>query len=139
MTPRKKWTGVRLDVRMLANGRIQLYGTKSGLIRNYVNIATSNVPALIKKLQSAIQAAPPAAPCEVTESLVRELHARDEKGRAKYGTTLDRGDLKPDEWAQHLLEELLEQAVLPAELKTTLVARAGGNPLYAEEFVTPLQ
>ena len=34
-----------------------------------------------------------------------------------------------------LLEELLEQAVLPAELKTTLVARAGGNPLYAEEFV----
>ncbi len=39
-----------------------------------------------------------------------------------------------------LLDELLEQAGLPAqpELKTTLVSRAGGNPLYAEEFVRML-
>ena len=51
--------------------------------------------------------------------------------------TRSRSSLSPlsDEETARLLEELLEQAVLPAELKSTLLARAGGNPLYAEEFV----
>ena len=35
----------------------------------------------------------------------------------------------------HLLSSLLEQAVLPAETQQALLERAGGNPLYAEEFV----
>jgi class 3 adenylate cyclase len=34
-----------------------------------------------------------------------------------------------------LIHALLEQAVLPAEVQTALLSRAGGNPLYAEEFV----
>ena len=34
----------------------------------------------------------------------------------------------------HLLSSLLEQAVLPAETQQALLKRAGGNPLYAEEF-----
>jgi class 3 adenylate cyclase len=34
-----------------------------------------------------------------------------------------------------LLSSLLEQAVLPAETQRALLERAGGNPLYAEEFV----
>jgi class 3 adenylate cyclase len=33
-----------------------------------------------------------------------------------------------------LLEALLERAELPAEMQATLLERAGGNPLYAEEF-----
>jgi class 3 adenylate cyclase len=33
-----------------------------------------------------------------------------------------------------LLAGLLERSVLPAELQSALLARAGGNPLYAEEF-----
>jgi DNA-binding SARP family transcriptional activator/class 3 adenylate cyclase len=37
-----------------------------------------------------------------------------------------------------LLAGLLEQALLPAELQATLLARAGGNPLYAEEYVRML-
>ena len=37
-----------------------------------------------------------------------------------------------------LLAALLEQAVLPAETQATLLARAGGNPLYAQEFVRML-
>jgi class 3 adenylate cyclase/tetratricopeptide (TPR) repeat protein len=37
-----------------------------------------------------------------------------------------------------LLVGLLEQAVLPAELQSTLLEQAGGNPLYAEEFVRML-
>ncbi|HYV01564.1 MAG TPA: hypothetical protein VEM93_04405, partial [Actinomycetota bacterium] len=43
-----------------------------------------------------------------------------------------------DEETARLLVALLEQAVLPAELQTTLLERAGGNPLYAEEFVRML-
>jgi class 3 adenylate cyclase/tetratricopeptide (TPR) repeat protein len=37
-----------------------------------------------------------------------------------------------------LLSALLEQAVLPAEVQAELLERAGGNPLYAEEFVRML-
>jgi len=37
-----------------------------------------------------------------------------------------------------LLAALLGQAVLPVELQTALLGRAGGNPLYAEEYVRML-
>jgi tetratricopeptide (TPR) repeat protein len=40
-----------------------------------------------------------------------------------------------DEQTARLLAALLERAVLPADTQTALVQRAGGNPLYAEEFV----
>jgi class 3 adenylate cyclase/tetratricopeptide (TPR) repeat protein len=39
-----------------------------------------------------------------------------------------------DEETAVLLAGLLDRAVLPAELQSALLARAGGNPLYAEEF-----
>jgi class 3 adenylate cyclase/tetratricopeptide (TPR) repeat protein len=39
-----------------------------------------------------------------------------------------------DEDTSRLLAGLLDRALLPAELQATLLARAGGNPLYAEEF-----
>ncbi len=41
--------------------------------------------------------------------------------------------LSDDETA-HLLSILLERSVLPAETQQMLLERAGGNPLYAEEF-----
>jgi class 3 adenylate cyclase len=40
-----------------------------------------------------------------------------------------------EEDTARLIHALLEQAVLPAEVQTALLSRAGGNPLYAEEFV----
>ena len=40
-----------------------------------------------------------------------------------------------DEDTASLVHALLERAVLPAEVQSGLLARAGGNPLYAEEFV----
>ena len=40
-----------------------------------------------------------------------------------------------DEETARLISTLLERAVLPAETQQDLLARAGGNPLYAEEFV----
>ena len=39
-----------------------------------------------------------------------------------------------DEDTASLVHALLERAVLPAEVQATLIERAGGNPLYAEEF-----
>jgi predicted ATPase/class 3 adenylate cyclase len=38
-----------------------------------------------------------------------------------------------------LLGELLERSVLPADVQVELLGRAGGNPLYAEEFVRVLR
>ena len=40
-----------------------------------------------------------------------------------------------EEDTARLIGVLLERAVLPAETQRTLLERAGGNPLYAEEFV----
>jgi class 3 adenylate cyclase len=44
-----------------------------------------------------------------------------------------------DEETARLVSALLERALLPAETQQALLERAGGNPLYAEEFVRLLQ
>ena len=49
-------------------------------------------------------------------------------------TTINLAPLTDEETAR-LIAALLEQAVLPAETQQALLERAGGNPLYAEEFV----
>jgi DNA-binding SARP family transcriptional activator/class 3 adenylate cyclase len=43
-----------------------------------------------------------------------------------------------DEETGRLLAHLLEQTVLPAETRSTLLINAGGNPLYAEQYVRML-
>ena len=47
--------------------------------------------------------------------------------------------LLTDEETARLLSALLERAVLPVETQQALLERAGGNPLYAEEFVRMLK
>ena len=59
-------------------------------------------------------------------------------GGKRNATTISLSPLSETETAR-LLGALLEQAVLPAEVQSTLLARAGGNPLYAEEYVRMLQ
>jgi class 3 adenylate cyclase len=49
-------------------------------------------------------------------------------------TTINLAPLSDEETAT-LISSLLERAVLPAETQRALLERAGGNPLYAEEFV----
>src|SRR5207253_924704 len=44
-----------------------------------------------------------------------------------------------DEETARLLGDQLECAVLPAETQAELLARAGGNPLYAEEYARMLR
>jgi class 3 adenylate cyclase/tetratricopeptide (TPR) repeat protein len=47
--------------------------------------------------------------------------------------TISLSPLSDDDTAR-LVHALLARSVLPADLQTTLIERAGGNPLYAEEF-----
>ena len=49
-------------------------------------------------------------------------------------TTLSLAPLSDEETAR-LVALLLDRAVMPAEAQAELLSRAGGNPLYAEEFV----
>jgi class 3 adenylate cyclase/tetratricopeptide (TPR) repeat protein len=54
-------------------------------------------------------------------------------GGKSNAATVSLSPLSDDDTAR-LVHALLERAVLPADVQTTLIERAGGNPLYAEEF-----
>jgi predicted ATPase len=65
-----------------------------------------------------------------------ELHEQHPgwAGGLRNAHTINLAPLTDDETGQ-LVSILLERAVLPAETRQQLLERAGGNPLYAEEFV----
>lgn len=46
----------------------------------------------------------------VTEEIIEMLKTRSNLGFEKYGTTMDRTDLKGSDWCQHAIEELLDGA-----------------------------
>jgi tetratricopeptide (TPR) repeat protein len=68
-----------------------------------------------------------------------ELYERkpDWGGGKRNSTTVGLAPLQADEIAA-LVSSLLEETLLPAPTQATLLERAGGNPLYAEEFVRML-
>ncbi len=68
-----------------------------------------------------------------------ELYEREPAwgGGKRNHTAVSLSPLSQEETAR-LLSALLDQAVLPAGMQTALLERAGGNPLYAEEFVRML-
>ncbi|MEP7032528.1 MAG: adenylate/guanylate cyclase domain-containing protein [Actinomycetota bacterium] len=68
-----------------------------------------------------------------------ELYEREPSwgGGKRNHTAVSLPPLSADETAQ-LIAVLLDQTVLPAETQRALLERAGGNPLYAEEFIRML-
>ena len=58
-------------------------------------------------------------------------------GGKRNALTISLAPLASDETAQ-LIAALLDRSVLPAETQTALLLRAGGNPLYAEQFARML-
>ncbi|MFL5918272.1 MAG: AAA family ATPase [Gaiellaceae bacterium] len=58
-------------------------------------------------------------------------------GGKRNSNTISLSPLGPANTAR-LLSALMQRAVLPAETQTRLIEQAGGNPLYAEEFVRML-
>jgi len=58
-------------------------------------------------------------------------------GGKRNATTISLAPLSTEE-AGRLLQVLLDRTLLPAETQTVLLERAGGNPLYAEQFARML-
>ena len=54
---------------------------------------------------------------KIEDKVVMMIRERAMKGEAKYGTTMERGDLSMQEWLTHLQEELLDGAVYIQKLK----------------------
>lgn len=44
-------------------------------------------------------------PSSIAQRAAALILARDAAGQAKYGVSMDRGDLKPGQWLQHAIEE----------------------------------
>jgi class 3 adenylate cyclase len=63
---------------------------------------------------------------------------RDYGTRLRNATPINLAPLSQEETAR-LVSALLESTVIPAELQQPILERAGGNPLYAEEFVRLLK
>ncbi len=59
----------------------------------------------------------------VVASVVASFQERSRAGQLKYGTTLDRTDLSPLQWAQHMQEELMDAILYLERLKREMVAR----------------
>ena len=56
---------------------------------------------------------------KIVESVIDQFRTRAEKGKEKYGTTMERDDLTLMEWLQHLQEELMDATVYVEKLKQT--------------------
>jgi len=54
------------------------------------------------------------------QAVIRKFQERSELGQKKYGTTLDRTDLKPLDWIQHAQEELMDGILYLEKLKKEL-------------------
>lgn len=59
----------------------------------------------------------------VVAAVVRSFQERSRVGQLKYGTTLDRTDLTPQQWAQHMQEELMDAILYLERLKREMVSR----------------
>jgi len=61
----------------------------------------------------------------IEDRVCEKIQERSKVGEAKYGVTMERGDLSTIEWLQHLQEELMDAAVyverLMQELQTVVV------------------
>ncbi len=92
-------------------------------------------PALLEFLEQLLDQAGPADLLVVVTARPELLDRRPGWGAGRpNATTISLAPLD-DEQTAMLLAALLGQSMLPAEVHSLLLERAGGNPLYAEEFV----
>ena len=63
----------------------------------------------------------------VVLSVISSFQERSRAGQLKYGTTLDRTDLTPLQWAQHMQEELMDAILYLERLKREMAARNLGE------------
>jgi hypothetical protein len=56
----------------------------------------------------------------VVQAVIKKFLDRSELGQKKYGTTLDRTDLKPLDWIVHAQEELMDGILYLEKLKQVI-------------------
>jgi hypothetical protein len=61
-------------------------------------------------------------PDSIVQAVVAKFLQRSEVGQTKYGTTLDRTDLKTLDWIQHAQEELMDGILYLEKLKQSFSA-----------------
>jgi hypothetical protein len=71
----------------------------------------------------------------IVQTVVDQFITRAEKGRVKYGTTLDRTDLTPTQWIQHSIEELSDMLLYLTKLKVELARREAYSETICGERV----
>jgi len=59
---------------------------------------------------------------ELLTKVINDLKDREARGIEKYGTTMDRTDLKIKDWQQHLYEELLDAALYCKKMQEPSIA-----------------
>ena len=70
----------------------------------------------------------------IVQSVVQKFLQRSEFGQKKYGTTLDRTDLKPLDWIVHAQEELMDGILYLEKLKKEI-----SQPSVSSELNVPTQ
>lgn len=56
----------------------------------------------------------------IVQSVIQKFIDRSKMGKEKYGTDLDREDLKTHEWINHAQEELMDGILYLEKLKKTI-------------------
>jgi len=56
----------------------------------------------------------------IVDSVIDMFIERAQKGKAKYGTDLDREDLSLEEWCNHMLEEHMDAIAYLTKIKTII-------------------
>ena len=106
------------------------------LVVEDVHWADPALLAFLEHLADWAQGVPLLVACTARPELY-ETHAAWGTGLRNH-TAINLSPLSDTDTAK-LVSVLLERAVLPAETQQLLLERAGGNPLYAEEFVRMLR
>ncbi len=106
------------------------------LVVEDVHWADPGLLAFLEHLADWAQGVPLLVVCTARPELY-ERHAAWGTGLRNH-TAINLSPLSDTDTAK-LVAALLQQAVLPAETQQLLLERAGGNPLYAEEFVRMLR
>ena len=70
----------------------------------------------------------------VVEQVKDKFTKRSDIGIAKYGTTLDRGDLSLVDWLNHLQEELMDATLYIQKLKNELDQNPNGIVIAKESW-----
>ena len=71
---------------------------------------------------------------QIVEQVKGKCDERSEIGIAKYGTTLERGDLSLLDWLSHLQEELMDATLYIQKLKNELDQNPNGIVIAKESW-----